>query len=78
LDEAREKFNKHKDYGEKHRFDKVKVHYFAVSLPDLLIGEDDLNKRKSLHCWYLMGLGYLGLGNKDMARKLFTNLSQRI
>jgi len=49
-------------YGEAHLKDEVKLDYFAVSLPDLLIFEDDLSRRNALHCRYLIGLGYLGLG----------------
>jgi tetratricopeptide (TPR) repeat protein len=74
--EARGRFNKLKDYGEKHIFDKVKIDYFAVSLPDLQIWDDDLQKRNTLHCWYLIGLGYLGLGEIDKARELFTKIQE--
>jgi len=42
--------------------------YFAVSLPDLLIWEDDLTYRNRIHCHYLKGLGYLGLGRKEQAQ----------
>ena len=42
--DAFSRFNKLKDYGEKHIFDKVKIDYFAVSLPDLQIWDDDLQK----------------------------------
>jgi tetratricopeptide (TPR) repeat protein len=49
-------------YGQQHLADEVKLDYFAVSLPDLLVFEDDLSRRNALHCHYLMGLGYLGLG----------------
>ena len=49
------------EYGRQHLNDEVKLDYFAVSLPDLLIFEDDLSRRNALHCRYLMGLGYLGL-----------------
>jgi tetratricopeptide (TPR) repeat protein len=73
-DEAYSRFNKLKDYGEKHIFDKVKIDYFAVSLPDLLIWDDDLQKRNSLHCWYLIGLGCLGLGLTEKAREYFTKI----
>ena len=55
------------DYGEKHVYDKVKTDYFAVSLPDFLIFEDDLDKRNKAHCYYLMGLGKLGLGRREEA-----------
>jgi len=60
-DGANERFNNLLNYGKTHINDDVKIDYFAVSLPDLLIWEDDLNKRNELHCHYLMGLGYAGL-----------------
>jgi tetratricopeptide (TPR) repeat protein len=73
-EEANSRFNKLKDYGEKHIFDIVKIDYFAVSLPDLQIWDDDLQKRNTLHCMYLMGLGYLGLGFKEKARGFFDKI----
>jgi tetratricopeptide (TPR) repeat protein len=72
--EAKGRFNKLKDYGEKHIFDKVKIDYFAVSLPDLQIWDDDLQRRNTLHCWYLMGLGHLGLGNNNKAKEFFSKV----
>lgn len=72
--EAYSRFNKLRDYGEKHLFDIVEIDYFAVSLPDLLIWDDDLTKRNEQHCHYLMGLGYLGLGAKDKAKEFFTRV----
>ena len=65
---ARSRFNKLIKHGEKHLFDNCKIDYFAVSLPDLAIWEEDLNKRNLLHCNYVMGLGHLGLGNLVKAR----------
>ena len=59
------------DYGEAHLFDEVKIDYFAVSLPDLLIWDDDLNKRNRLHCYYLIGLGLLGQGKTEQAKAMF-------
>ncbi|MFD1144656.1 DUF5107 domain-containing protein [Larkinella insperata] len=56
-------FNRLVEYGQKHRDDAIKIDYFAVSLPDLLVFDADLNERNRIHCDYLMGLGYLGLGN---------------
>jgi tetratricopeptide (TPR) repeat protein len=73
-EDANGRFHKLRDYGEKHIFDKVKIDYFAVSLPDLQIWDDDLQKRNTLHCQYLMGLGFLGFGQKDKARALFENI----
>lgn len=56
-------------HGEKHLFDNCRIDYFAVSLPDLAIWEEDLNKRNRIHCNYVMGLGYLGLGEVEKADK---------
>lgn len=69
IDEAKSHFHKLISYGEKHVFDKVKMDYFAVSLPDLLIWEDDLDQRNVVHCKYMMALGYYGLGEKDKSMR---------
>ncbi|WP_276357226.1 DUF5107 domain-containing protein [Cohnella caldifontis] len=66
--EAKRRFNKLIDYAEKHLFDEVKIDYFAVSLPDFLVFEDDLDKRNRVHCLYMMGLGLLGLGRTREAK----------
>lgn len=70
-DGARKKFNKLINYGEKHIFDNATIDYFAVSLPDLLIFDEDLNKKNRIHCHYLMGLGYFGLNRIENAREEF-------
>ena len=59
------------EYGHSHLNDEVKIDYFAVSLPDLLIFEDDLTVRNQTHCYYMMGLGYLGLENVSAAKECF-------
>jgi tetratricopeptide (TPR) repeat protein len=69
--EAKRRFNKLIDYAEKHLFDDVKIDYFAVSLPDFLVFEDDLNKRNRIHCLYMRGLGMLGLGRSTEAKEQF-------
>ncbi|MDR0939793.1 MAG: DUF5107 domain-containing protein [Mediterranea sp.] len=68
-DEARGRFNRLIDYGKQHLFDDCHIDYFAVSLPDLAIWEDDLNVRNRIHCHYLIGLGEKGLGRVDEARR---------
>jgi len=45
--------------------------YFAVSLPDFLVFDVDLNERNRTHCHYMLGLGYLGLGDQAAAREHF-------
>ncbi|HIU77292.1 MAG TPA: DUF5107 domain-containing protein [Candidatus Pelethocola excrementipullorum] len=69
--EACARFYKLLDYGERHLRDDVKIDYFAVSLPDLLLFDEDLNLRNQAHCYYLMGLGKLGLGEKSEAKTYF-------
>lgn len=67
--EANARFYKLIDYGEQHMFDNVRVEYFAVSLPDFLIFNEDWNTRNKAHCYYLIGLGNMGLGNMEEAKK---------
>ncbi len=64
-------FYKLLDYGERHLNDQVKNDFFAVSLPDFLIFEDDMEKRNKAHCWYLMGLANLGLHQMEKAAEAF-------
>jgi tetratricopeptide (TPR) repeat protein len=72
--EARQRFDLLISFGEKHLNDEVKIDYFAVSLPDLLIWEDNLNARNRQLCQYLTGLGQLGKGNYQVAENLFTEV----
>lgn len=59
------------DFGQKHLSDEISIDYFAVSLPDLLVFDADLNLRNKVHCLYLMALGHLGLGHSQTAEELF-------
>lgn len=74
--EALSRFNKLVDYGETCIFDDVKIDYFAVSLPDLLIWDEDLNVRNQIHCNYLIGLGKLGLNDLVGARSAFAKAAK--
>ncbi|MBN9297048.1 MAG: DUF5107 domain-containing protein [Filimonas sp.] len=58
-------------FGQAHIDDTIRIDYFAVSLPDMLVFDIDLNKRNRIHCLYLIGLGELGLGNMVKATGLF-------
>ena len=70
-DRASSRFHKLISYGEKHYYDRVKIDYFAVSLPDLQLFDDDLSLRNRAHCEYLIALGSCGLGDMERARKCF-------
>ncbi len=68
--EARSCFNKLIDYGEQHYFDHIKLDYFAVSLPDLQLFDEDLDKKNKIHCNFLLALGNLGMNNEKYKKYL--------
>ncbi len=69
--EARQIFEKLVQYGQDHLADQVHMDYFAVSLPDFLVFEEDLGHKNQVHCHYMLALGYLGLNEKEQARAEF-------
>lgn len=71
IKEANARFYRLLDYGEQHLDDQVKIDYFAVSLPDFLIFDDDYTQKNRAHCYYLMGLAHIGLGSPAKAREFF-------
>ena len=73
-EKARSCFNRLIAHGEKHLFDNCKIDYFAVSLPDLAIWDDNLNVRNQIHCYYVMGLGYLGLRQGEKAKEFLSKV----
>ncbi len=66
---ARSYFNRLADYGRQHYHDEVRMDYFAVSLPDLLIWDSPLDTRNKVHCLFMLALGCAGLGDKAHARR---------
>jgi tetratricopeptide (TPR) repeat protein len=72
--EAEDLFRSLINYGNNHLEDEVRLDYFAVSLPDLLIWDEDLSLKNKIHCHYLMGLGHLGLKNIGEAETYFTKV----
>lgn len=70
-DKAEKKFKALIEHGETHMNDNCEIDYFAVSLPDLAIWEEDLNKLNQIHCHYVIGLGNLGLNKTEEAKKSF-------
>ncbi|MCH2114701.1 MAG: DUF5107 domain-containing protein [Pirellulales bacterium] len=69
--EAQRCFEKLIDYGKQHLSDEVVVDFFAVSLPDFSVFREDWTQRNVIHCHFMMGLGYLGMGEEHHAAKQF-------
>ena len=63
--EALKCFHQLVDYGKTHLFDTMRIDYFAVSLPELQLFEENLTARNRLHCHFLIGLGCLDLDLTD-------------
>ena len=76
-DLARSIFERLIEYGERHLRDEVTMDYFAVSLPNFLVFEDDLTQRNHIHCHYLIALGRLGLGDIEAAVRKFDEVLTR-
>jgi tetratricopeptide (TPR) repeat protein len=70
-EEAEKRFHNLIEYGLKHINDKIKIDYFAVSLPDIQIWERDLNEKNKVHCLYMMALGYSGLNDDAKAEECY-------
>lgn len=66
---ANARFDAFIDYANTHMNDDIKIEYFAVSLPDFLIFDADLNKKNKIHCYFMAALGYLGKGDNDKAEE---------
>jgi tetratricopeptide (TPR) repeat protein len=64
-------------YGIKHINDDIKIDYFAVSLPDLAVFDDNLNSRNIVHCLYMQGLGFLGLKRYEESKSAFTEVLEK-
>lgn len=66
---ARAYFNRLVNYGKQHLHEHVVMDYFAVSLPDLLIWDGDLDLSNRIHCLYMLALGYCGLGDTTHSQR---------
>eukprot|EP00871_Galdieria_phlegrea_P005608 jgi/Galph1/6048/GphlegSOOS_G4674.1 len=66
---AKRCFHRLRDYGEVQLFKELKVDYFAVSLPNMLIFEEDLNNLNEIQSRFLLALGYMGLLEYENAQQ---------
>lgn len=73
-EKARQIFERLIQFGKAHLQDEIRIDYFAVSLPDMLVFDLDLNLRNRIHCLYLMGLGYLGLQQEQQGQQLLNEV----
>lgn len=74
--QAQQIFERFISFGTQHMNDDIKIDYFAVSLPDMLVFDIDINQRNRIHCTYLQALGYLGLGEEAKAVTLLNEVLQ--
>jgi len=68
---ARETLLKLLDDASRQESAEVKIDYFATSLPNFLLFEDDLQKRNRTEGLFLAGLAHAGLGEQDQAELKF-------
>jgi tetratricopeptide (TPR) repeat protein len=71
---ANEIFMRFQNFAKSKINEKVLIDYFAVSLPDMLVFDIDINIRNHIHCKYLMGLASLGLGDFNAAKQYFNEI----
>ncbi len=74
---ARKAFHKLISFGERHVFDHVEYDFFAVSLPEIEVFQEDITLRNVQYCDYLRALGNLGLGNTKKAEELLSRILQK-
>lgn len=68
---AAQRFKSLVAFAKQHIRDKIEIDYFAVSLPEFMVFDDDLNRRNQVNCRYLLALGLLGLGKRTESRVEF-------
>ena len=72
--EARRLFKDIRTFAEQQIKKEAKIDYFATSLPNLLLFEDDLQKRNQVECFFLTALAELGLRNTERAAGLLNQV----
>jgi tetratricopeptide (TPR) repeat protein len=78
-EDARALFLSLKDFALKKLTETARIDYFATSLPNLLVFDEDLQARRDAESHLLLAMAFLGLGEKDPARdalcmvRAFTN-----
>ena len=60
-EKAKKSFHQLIIFGERHLFDRVGYDFFAVSMPELEVYQDDIQKRSDDYCRRMTALGHQGL-----------------
>lgn len=71
---AKKSFHQLVSFGERHLFDKASYDFFAVSLPEIDVYQEDLQLCNTQYCNYLRALGELGLSRRGEAERLFREI----
>ena len=74
--EAENVLNDLLSYAREHRNDEPAIPYFATSLPNFLLFEDDLGERNRVDCLLLEGYAELGLRHPERALELFREVAR--
>ena len=64
---AKQRFQSLVRFGSTQLKKPVDIDYFAVSLPEFLVFDDDLKRRNEINCRYLIALGHWGMGKRTEA-----------
>ena len=66
-----------KEYADKLMNQKAKIDYFATSLPNLLLFDEDLDESQQVRAKFIKAQAYYGLGDKDQAKELCQQIIQK-
>lgn len=76
---AKSKFNRLIYHALEHMNDHIEIDYFAVSLPDFLIFDTDLDRKNLVNNAFLTALGYIGLNdNKNAVKYIEIGLNEDV
>ena len=71
-EEGYRRFDRLISYGEEHLEDEIDTAYQCVPSRGLQTFREDHSAKNRAHCYYLMGLGYLGYGDTQQANTCFS------
>jgi tetratricopeptide (TPR) repeat protein len=71
------RFEKLIEYADAHEDDPCEIDFFAVSLPDFLVFDADLQLKHELHCGFMRALGRIGLNQAVAAAAEFDRILKR-